>query len=156
MSHRKLPKKRDDNQTVITEFTSNKNIEEIQEKVKQLKLTVSKQERVKPSRTPENIVTSSKKRTPPLLEKEDIAKKLHFEINPKLNMQNPGKENNMINKGNTSEDHIIMKMEQLLQPIKDSIENLEKQWTEHRDEIKQLREENCKLERRVKSTEHQN
>ena len=156
MSHRKLPKKREDNQTVITEFTSNRNIEEIQEKAKQLKLTVTKQERAKPGHTPENIVTSSKKRTPPTLEKEDIAKKLHSEISPEPNMQNPGKEHNVNNEGNTSEDHIIMKMEQLLQPIKDSIENLEKQWTDHRDEIKQLREENCKLERRVKSTEHQN
>ena len=53
MSHRKLPKKRVESQTVITEFTNSLNIEEIQEKVKQLKLTVSKQERAKPFQTPE-------------------------------------------------------------------------------------------------------
>ena len=55
MSHRKLPKKRIETQPVITDFTSSINIEEIQEKAKQLKLTVSKQERGKPNQTPVNV-----------------------------------------------------------------------------------------------------
>ena len=74
MSQKKLPKNREENQTAITEFKSNINITEIQEKAKQLKLTFKKQERAKPLIIPasmsSNQIGSSKKQErakPPII-----------------------------------------------------------------------------------------
>ena len=88
MSHKKLPQVREENQTAITDFTKSKHIEEIQEKVKLLKLTVRKQERVKPG-TFSYSPSAIKRKTPPSLEKEELAKKLHFEESPNTSMQTP-------------------------------------------------------------------
>ena len=157
MSHRKLPKKRIETQTVITEFTNSVNIEEIQEKAKQLKLTMSKQERVKPTQTPASTSNPIKRKTPPSLEKQEISKKLHDESSPETKMQNPNKENPENNgKLEPLEDRIAAKIELLLKPLKESIDKLEEQWTDHREEIKQLRDDNWKLKRRIKIVEKHN
>ena len=154
MSHRKLPKKKTDNQTVITEFMDSVNIEEIQEKAKLLKLTVSNQERAKPIQTPVSTSNPIKRKTPPSLEKEELSKKLHYESSPDLKMLNPSKkEIDNSQEPELLEDRIVAKIELLLKPLKESIDKLEEQWTNHREEIKQLRDENWKLKRRVQTVE---
>ena len=110
---------------------------------------------------------SVKNRTPPSLEKINIAKKLHFEetnmneqVNghddiesetPKEVMEKPTEEEQKDPKKTMTElerheVRILEKIEKLLQPINTTLRELSTELREHKEEMKQIRDENCRLE----------
>ena len=110
---------------------------------------------------------SAKNRTPPSLEKVNIAKKLHFEEGKMSESPNRTEEDGFQTSNETFEENaeekdkgpkkpltelerheirILMKIEELLLPINTTLKELSTELREHKEEMKQIRSENYKLE----------
>ena len=157
MSGKRLPNTQDNNQASIKSCTyrkPNSPISDIHERAKQLRLTAKKQERAKLDNTPLTPPKQPKHKTPPS-RKEELAKKLHFEESPK--MMDPEKASDSTNElSGTQEDRIMEKIKRLLEPIQQSIKNLETKLDTQQEDLKQLRSTNTVLENRIKRMENQN
>ena len=91
---------------------------------------------------------SAKQRTPPSLEKDNIAKKIHFE---EEKMTATGKKEQTETRKDLTEleqhkARILAKIDRMQSQIQDSINELKEEWKEHKEELKQVKVENYRLE----------
>ena len=90
---------------------------------------------------------------PPSIEKDSTVKKLHMENSEPT--ETPQKQPTPLDPENATalelhEARLLARIEGMLQPLQIGLNNLNQEWSEHKEEMKRLKMENFRLQKKVR------
>ena len=165
MSYRKLSSHRGPDQRNLLDFVSNNQLSAIQERTKHLDSLKKKFMKGGKQVSPNTPKYTPKRKTPPSAEQVEIAKRLHFERSPsdEENMKTPEKPKESVKEEekkdivlNKREQLMLKKIQEMINPVKQGLEDLREEWTKHKEEMEVLVNENQELRRRINIVEKTN